>query len=57
MRRELEERAKGRCEVCGVRFLTPAQREKAEALREQKMDVDNRWRPWVKGSTELRAST
>ena len=33
-----------------MRFLTPAQREKAEALREQKMDVDNRWRPWVRAA-------
>jgi hypothetical protein len=50
VRRELEERAKGRCEGCGVRFLTPAQREKAEALREQKMGADGSWRPWVRAA-------
>jgi hypothetical protein len=33
-----------------VRFLTPAQREKAEALRKQKMDADGRWRPWARGA-------
>jgi hypothetical protein len=50
VRRELEERAKGRCEVCGVRFLSPAEREKAEALREQKMDATGSWKPWVKAA-------
>lgn len=46
VRRELEERAEGRCEVCSVRLLTPAQREGRSAENRE----DGRWSPWARAA-------